>query len=483
MSAPPPGDIVLNAESTRAVRTVNLAPRAQPNDNRISVDPSGAALTLDGDDARLSVNSGSDVPLSFFDSRNGRGAIDLRSTTANSPTEIVQLRSVDFSGFLSTIGSDGSISTAITSHNAGNPGQRFIIGGLAKTFTNDQQEGVSLTTEQTDQESGAGVLEVNNIAGNVSGRMSGRNATLKISDKRGTQPQSGSELVIEDLSWKNQPTKRDISVYATATTGGDFGFAKTNRPLIFLNGPEAMIGLGRSERPRVDREGSPRPGEGAGGRIRLYPNYSIPPTPTRPRTIFEAGIGWPRNVKRHQTKIRFGELTLRQGDVLRSGGTIRADDNGLRASIYNKSAGSEIGQFQVSTTGVIRIGGSLKQGAIPKAGPRVAQSVYEVVSGDTIDMIVFVGDGNSIDLQIGSQSSGYVFKATISLNSEQPLTLSFDTAAAGDSTQSTIKVDGVNLPPKSETSLNRDLPPGQYDLTVSDTHGSDQSTIIVESQT
>ena len=109
-----------------------------------------------------------------------------------------------------------------------------------------------------------------------------------------------------------------------------------------------------------------------------------------------------------------------------------------------------------------------------------SRNVVHVRQGTTARMELSFDDTDTTDLVIGGRSVGYTLEATVrDADGDGQATVRFDTAAAGDDGSPVDVSDGDELTVDSETDLESDLEPGNYDLRlIPENRGADEASDI-----
>lgn len=443
--SPPEADIFLERDSSRVRGILDLVPTADPATTTINLDPQVAGITLhrtapeqepalelnttDGTSVATlthQLSSTQDRGLLHLGSENGPGAVRIESTELSGRIRVVE---------------DDATRAKIGTHR----GVEQAIGGLMSVHKPSEALGVVFRAQRARDPDRVGGLVEAYSDGVATGRLIGEDAALELLS---TQPGGGGVGVIGA---------------APSQSGGD--------PDVFVDLNDAMSGT----TPRMDFDGEAgavtlgrnalgpnRPG--VRGRIKLRFG-----TGSQSNTYLEAGSHQP------STDDRGGELILRRrvsGGVVTSG-WFRANSGGLK--VGSGTSGSPPGPAaSFSTSGELRLAGTLNQGSLATEDPAFVTPLMEVEQGGTVEIEMTVGDASGLTFKFGDPNVRYELTTSLSGYTDARLWVAVDTSAAGTSTSTARVVAGdASLSITSETSgITPPLDTGQYPIRVKESGAS-----------
>jgi hypothetical protein len=420
--------------------------------------------------ANLQIRSDANDSVSELAERDGSGTLTLRDR-ANAAGDAIKIElSRDESDRPIVVRNDSQRATTefTTSRDA---------GGIT---VNDAQATKQVRVESDvviEEEAASGVIEVYDDAGEVTERVEGKTGSVVLDGR-----DSGGDVLLQTVP-TGDPDDHDVSVHATADANSSYGVSQDTRPLIFLNGPNAAVELGRQKNAsRSDTEGPNSRGEGADGRLFLnYYDTEIPSANPGAQRLLEAGVGWPEGESMEQSLVRCGELVFRTA-------TRGTEDCGMLSSCGESGLTFRTGEgtpaLRIDDGGGIATAQPIVKGGLPLGPLDIVPTVVDALPGQVVDVDVDVGNLSTLNVRFGDEpDSGYELTATITDIQDSTITLRFDTGTAGDPATSTLSVQGnarLDASSVSETSLNTALDSGTYDVRAEYGNVADVATLEVK---
>jgi hypothetical protein len=467
-----PPDIVLERDSTRIVDELRVMRDGIPPEEAVRIAPETATMEVQTDDegGAVSIDSDANDGLAVLDGRETGGRLRLRDrANATGDAVKIELSAVD-TGRPLVVRNDAQEPTTVFTATPDAGG--VIVNDDAGARRARMRSDVVIEKERS-----SGLLEVYDTAGEVTGRVEGDTGAVVLD-----RNESGGEFLLQKIPTPNS-SDHDVSVHATADSNSAYGLSQGVRPLVFLNGPDATVELGREKRQdRVDTEGSNRRGEGADGRVVMqYYDTETPSANPGAKQLLEAGVGWPESEQMASTNVRCGELVFRtaQGGTADCGSITSCGGGGLTLR-----TGDGTPALRIDDQGGIATAREIVRGGLPLGPLDIVPTRVGALPGAVVDVDVDVGNLTTLHVRFGDESdSGYELTATMTDIEDRSITLRFDTAAAGDTSTSTLSVVGnaqLVGSSVSETSLTGDLDDGDYEIQAEYASVSDTAVLSVQ---